>query len=208
MPAALLQIDPFSFDWLNAAKLSCAAGEITALSGDSGSGKSRLLRSIADLDPNDLDVALEGERRCDIAPPQWRQLVQYLPAEPVWWTDTADEMLSNTAKAFAAQLGISTTLLNKPISQLSTGERQRCALLRALSVEPKVLLLDEPTAALDKTSVSQVEKLLKDWVAGQAGGDTHADARAIIWVSHDPSQRERVADQQWEVTGGEVQACR
>lgn len=199
MPTPLLRINAFTLDWINSGALGCNAGEITALSGDSGSGKSRLLRAIADLDPNELEMALANEPRSDMPAPTWRLQAQYLAAEPVWWTDTAGEMLSDETKNLAPQIGITAALLNKPINHLSTGERQRCALLRALSVNPQVLLLDEPTAALDKTSVGQVEALLKAWVA--------ESARAIIWVSHDPKQRDRIAGQQWEIINGEVRLC-
>ena len=203
MPAPLLQIDAFQFNWLSADALRCYAGEITAISGDSGSGKSRVLRALADLDPNTLEVSLAApagrQRRSEIDAPIWRQQVQYLPAEPVWWTATAGEMLDQPNKTLATSIGLDAQLLDKPIGQLSTGERQRCALLRALSVGPRVLLLDEPTAALDKTSVSQVEALLQQWVL--------QESRAIIWVSHDADQRQRVAQQHWQINNRSLSPC-
>lgn len=195
----MLTIQPIQSDWLLSSTLHVDSGDVIALTGDSGSGKSRLLRSLADLDPNNMELQLNGWDRSAVPAPQWRQHLQYLPAEPVWWTDTAGATLNDEAKAWAPQIGISHALLSSPISQLSTGERQRCALLRALSVDPLVLLLDEPTAALDKTAVAQVEALLGQWVA-------KAD-RAIIWVSHDAEQRSRVGSQQWLIENETLTSC-
>jgi ABC-type iron transport system FetAB ATPase subunit len=123
--------------------------------------------------------------------------VQYLPAEPVWWTETAAEVIAPDYAALANRLNLKAQLLDQPISRLSTGERQRLALLRSLSVSPSILLLDEPTAALDQSATEKVEALLRNWVQAQP--------RAIIWVSHDGTQRQRVATQQWRVANGVLQ---
>ncbi len=71
------------------------------------------------------------------------------------------------------------------VSRLSSGERQRLALLRALDHNPKVLLLDEVTANLDQENTLKVENLIKSRL--QQG-------LIVIWVSHDQDQRERMAD--------------
>lgn len=173
------------------------AGQIACLQGDSGAGKSRLLRAIADLDPNSLDVQWLDKPREAFAVTHWRQAIQYLAAEPVWWTETAGEMISPTWANQAENLGLRPALLSAPIHQLSTGERQRAALLRALSVEPSILLLDEPTAALDQTATAKVETLLRVWC--------QQNSRAILWVSHDSSQRQRLGLQQWLIKGGALQ---
>ena len=82
-----------------------------------------------------------------------------------------------------------------PISRLSTGERLRLAVVRALMVQPKVLLLDEPTAALDPVSVAAVESLIATRV--RAG-------RAVLWVTHDDEQAKRIARRLLVVKAGQV----
>jgi len=78
---------------------------------------------------------------------------------------------------------------------MSTGERLRLALVRALMVRPKVLLLDEPTAALDAASEAAVESLISSRI--QAGV-------AVLWVTHDEAQAKRIARRRLVVEAGRV----
>ena len=71
--------------------LHIAAGECVALRGPSGSGKSLLLRAIADLDPHEGEVTLDGVA-CEMIPaPEWRRQVALLPVESQWWLDEVGE---------------------------------------------------------------------------------------------------------------------
>ena len=81
------------------------------------------------------------------------------------------------------QLGLREGFIDIPVAQLSTGERQRLALLRGLLRQPQVMLLDEPTAALDEASVAAVEQLLQ---ARQAQG------MSLLWITHSHAQALRV----------------
>jgi putative ABC transport system ATP-binding protein len=83
-------------------------------------------------------------------------------------------------------LGRQPSFLTKDAEHLSGGEAQLMALLRALQLEPQVLLLDEPTASLDEGTTLKVESLLKEW---QAEGE-----RAIVTISHHPDQMARFCD--------------
>ena len=193
----MLQVRDLRTNILKPASLSLSAGECIAVRGPSGAGKTLLLRAIADLDPNEGLVTLDGRDRSTIAGPEWRRLVGYVPAEPGWWADTVGEHFGEwaAALAFVRDLGFPEETKAWPIARLSTGERLRLALIRALMVRPKVLLLDEPTAALDAPSVAAVEALIGTRV--RAG-------LAVLWVTHDTEQAKRVAHRLLVVGGGQV----
>ena len=159
------------------------AGQCLTISGPSGAGKSLLLRMLCDLDPNTGEAMLDGASRASMGAPLWRAKVVYQPAEPAWWMPTAVEHFRPgqmpRVEALLPQLKLSPALLNTEIGRLSTGERQRMALIRSLACEPRVLLLDEPTAALDPASVAATEKLLQNELAA---------GLSIILVTHSEAQ--------------------
>jgi len=168
-------------------ELELAAGEAAAVSGASGSGKSLFLRMLADLDPNNGEVALDGEPRAGISPTDWRRRVPYVAAESGWWRDrVADHFAPDrlaAARELGARLGLAGELFEGPVLRLSTGEKQRLAIIRALVLEPPALLLDEPTAPLDPESTGKVEQILKGRL--KAG-------MALIVVTHDARQAGRL----------------
>ena len=193
----ILQIRDLRTNLLKLASLSLSAGECIAVQGPSGARKTLLLRAIADLDPNEGLVHLDGRDRSTIAGPEWRRLVGYVPAEPGWWADTVVEHFDEwmAALPLVRGLGFPEEAKAWPIGRLSTGERLRLALVRALMMQPKVLLLDEPTAALDPVSVAAVESLIATRV--RAG-------LAVLWVTHDAEQAKRIARRLLVVQGGHV----
>lgn len=160
-------------------------GELLCLSGASGSGKTLLLRAVADLDPAEGELTLEGVPRSAMTGPAWRRRVAYVPAESAWWARRPSEHFRCSEAALNA-LGLSQSTFDREIARLSTGERQRFALLRMLSLRPRALLLDEPTAALDEAATLAAERLLRDYLSEQGA--------AAIWVSHDSAQIARIAD--------------
>lgn len=137
-------------------------GECVALSGASGSGKTLVWRALADLDPHDGDVTLDGASRSSIPAPAWRRQVAYLAAEPGWWEDRIAPHFpdDDTVSPWLDALGLSSVLLAQTVATASTGERQRLALIRTLLLKPKVLLLDEPTSGLDEEAAGRVEAVL------------------------------------------------
>ncbi len=165
--------------------LDLADGRCIALSGPSGSGKTLLLRAIADLDPHQGAACLDGEDRRAMAAPEWRRRVAYLAAESGWWTDLTGAHFADreAAATLLPQLGLAAHALDWPVSRLSTGERQRLALIRLLIGRPRVMLLDEPTSALDDDATRAVEGLIRRRLA--------AGAAALV-VSHDSGQAERL----------------
>jgi putative ABC transport system ATP-binding protein len=181
-------------------ELELGTGACAAITGPSGSGKSLFLRMIADLDPNEGQVWLNGTERTSIPAPQWRRQTTYVSAESGWWADRVIEHFDvnrrSEVAALAARLGLRPDLMDAPVAQLSTGEKQRLSLVRALLQSPPVLLLDEPTGPLDEESVIKVEALLRE---------RKATGTSILLVTHDPNQAERLGDQRYRMVAGRLQ---
>ncbi|WP_139826244.1 ABC transporter ATP-binding protein [Derxia lacustris] len=175
------------------------AGECVALAGPSGAGKSLLLRMIADLDPHTGDMALDG-RACSAMPAtEWRARVRYVAAESGWWRDSVAEHFAPDADfaTLLPALALPPEAAQWPVARLSTGERQRLALLRALGPGVRVLLLDEPTSALDADNVARVEALLRAQCAAGV---------ALLLVSHDDAQAARLASRRLRLCDGRLAA--
>jgi UDP-glucose/iron transport system ATP-binding protein len=177
------------------------AGECLAISGPSGSGKSLLLRMIADLDPNEGQVALGELNREQCDAPQWRRHVTYVAADAGWWADAVAEHFApetlEAAKRLGERLALKAELFEGPVSRLSMGEKQRLALIRALVKAPSVLLLDEPTSSLDQDSVARTEAVLEERLA---------EGLILVVVTHDPGQAERLGDRRFEMRNGRLGA--
>lgn len=171
-------------------------GQCVCLSGPSGAGKTRLLRSIVDLDDHQGQVLVGGQTASSMSGPRWRQRVGLLPAHSHWWFETVAEHLPEVARAALKALGFDNGILEKPITQLSTGEQQRLALIRLMANEPEVLLLDEPTASLDPENVTRVESLVKQYRLRHNV--------AVLWVSHNQDQIKRVASRQLTIGHGQL----
>ncbi len=191
-----LRVDTLTTRGLGPVSFTLAPGECAFLSGPSGAGKTLLLRAIADLDPHEGDVYLDGVPQARFAPTEWRRRVGMLPAESRWWDDLVGPHFREPDEAGLASLGFSPEVLGWSVVRLSSGEKQRLALLRLLANRPRVLLLDEPTANLDPASAARVEALLDDY--------RHARGASLLWVSHDPAQIERVGGQRYRFADGRL----
>lgn len=183
---ATLQLQALQTRHLKPVDLFVDRGECVCLSGPSGSGKSLLLRAIADLDPHGGTVLLDGVPSSRFTPPAWRRAVALLPAQNPWWLPRVGDHFCAGVPPDLQTLGFDRDVLSWDVERLSSGERQRLALLRLLCNGPRALLLDEPTANLDPGSGRRVEALVDAY-------RRRSDA-AVLWVSHDPDQIERVAD--------------
>lgn len=197
MQKPLLQIKQLDCGSVRGASFDLDAGECIAITGPSGSGKSRLLRAIADLDPHGGEVWLRGEDRRRLPAHRWRQRVAYLPAESAWWDEWVGDHFPAPEPERLAALGLPVEIMSWQVSRLSSGERQRLALMRLLAGEPEVLLLDEPTANLDSASGEQVERLL---------AQQQAQGKGLLWVSHDAEQVRRVADKGFVINNSQLEA--
>lgn len=191
----MLKVEKLQVGTLPPLSFAVAASECLSVEGPSGSGKTRLLRAIADLDEAEGYVYLEGVERREMSAPEWRRLVRYFAAEPGWWAATGREHFapgidSARLERLMDAVGLDPLLLDQPIGQLSTGERLRLALVRGLIDEPRVLLLDEPAAALDPQSTALVDELIRfQLLAG----------RTVLLVSHDPAEIARLAHQRLQL---------
>lgn len=191
-----LRIVKLSNPLLGPASLTVGPGECVCISGPSGAGKTLLLRAIVDLDIHEGKVFLDGVECARFNGPEWRRCVGMLPAESEWWHDRVGAHFNSVEYGSLERLGLNSKILDRRVSRLSTGERQRLALLRLLGQRPRVLLLDEPTASLDSRNVRRVEQLLATY---------RTDNKApVLWVSHDSRQIKRVCDRHFQLIAGKL----
>ena len=198
------------------------SGQVTVLTGASGSGKSVLLRVLAGLLPMSggtvrLDDGTSSNVYHDIhetAPVLWRKQVALLAQHPQLLDGSVLENLQMPYQLHAHQsqtfdrdwhvaqlehLDRSADFLQQDAKHLSGGERQLVNTLRLLQFNPQVLLLDEPTAALDMGTSAQLVNLLINWL--------HADAqRTLLWVTHDTKDIMPLANRHWHMQAGVLTA--
>ena len=195
----VLKIRRLTRPGLEPVDLDLARGECIAFSGPSGAGKSILLRAIADLDPNEGEVSLDGQSRDAVPAPDWRRKVVYVPAEAGWWADRVDGHLPepDVAAPLMVQLGLTKEALGWQVARLSTGEKQRLALTRAFLIAPRVMLLDEPTSGLDPETAAKVEGMLHE---------RRGQGLSVIVVTHDAEQAARMASRRFAMKKGVLTA--
>ncbi len=196
---AHLVLEQIAIGALTAVDLDVAGGEIVCLSGPSGSGKSRLLRAIADLEPHSGRLRLGETQRESVPAHEWRRQVMLVPAESQWWADTVGEHFCRPMPEALVELDLPAEAREWTVARLSSGEKQRLALIRAASSGPAALLLDEPTANLDGASTTRVERWLTDLIRNQR--------LPVIWVAHDPGQISRVADRHLVIRDSDLVAA-
>ena len=192
-----LKIKHLSLRHLGPFDLNIATGECLVLSGASGTGKSLLLRAIADLIPHEGDIFL-GEQQCIKTRPEvWRHNIGLLPAESQWWCDVIGEHFKHFDKDLFASLGFEESVMQWDVSRCSTGERQRLALIRLLLQQPKALLLDEPTASVDSDNTQQMEIIIKEY--------RQQHQIPVLWVSHQQDQIKRIADRHMVLNNNQLE---
>jgi putative ABC transport system ATP-binding protein len=175
-----------------------------------------LLRSLAYLDPHDEgNIEWEGRPLCAEAIPAYRKEVVYLHQRPALFEGTVEHNLlypftlkSHRGKHFDRSrvegmletLNRDSAFLQKSSRDLSGGEAQIVALIRSLQLDPRILLLDEPTASLDRATAESVEDLLLGWQREEY------HRRGFIWVSHDLEQAERMSGRRLRMQDGEIRS--
>lgn len=177
---------------------------VTALVGPSGAGKSTLLRLLNRLEsPTGGEIAYRGRPLAGLDPLSHRREVGMVFQRPALFGGTtldnlrvADPLLRvESAEALLQRVGLSSELLERDAAKLSGGEAQRLSIARALAAQPRVLLMDEPTASVDPALRYGLEDLALE-LASQG--------IAVIWVSHDLEQVRRIADRVVLIVGGRV----
>ena len=187
------------FAALDDVSIDVPTGSLTTLLGPSGSGKSTLLRVIAGLEQSDAGSVVISEEEATRLPPQKRNVgfvFQHYAAfkhMTVWENVAFGLKIRKRPKAQIADRVAEVLRLvqldgfgHRYPSQLSGGQRQRMALARALAIEPRVLLLDEPFGALD----AQVRKDLRDWLR-RLHDEVHV---TTVLVTHDQEEAMEVSD--------------
>lgn len=182
-------------------------GETLALVGPSGSGKSTLL-SLCNLllTPDSGEVYILGREVREWSIPTLRRTVGMVFQTPTVFPGTVFDNLNLGPKLHGETLkdpekwleavDIPGDWLSRTAEELSGGQRQRIALARTLVNEPKILLLDEVTSALDPVSTQVVESLIAKWKEDTGG--------TVLWVTHHLHQARRQSSYAWYLQDGEL----
>jgi len=156
--------------------------------GPNGAGKTSLLRALAGIDLEAGHVLIAGEELAQAPPPRRMRLLAFLPATRslVWPISTRDVIALGLPSPDSARVGELLKLLeldalaDRPVDHLSTGERSRVLIARALAPRPRLLLLDEPLSNLDPYWVLRTLQILNS-EARQSGC-------AVLTSVHDLNQ--------------------
>lgn len=190
--------------------VSINPGDRIGIVGDSGSGKTTLLRSLAMLDAQTVgQIEFQGQLIADSDIPAYRRRVLYVAQQAGFvdanvrdnlalafqFVSTQNRLDESQAVAWLAQLGRDASMLEQSARDLSGGERQLVALVRALLVDPTILLLDEPTSAMDAGLTEELEAFIMRWT-------NENSERAFSWISHDQEQLRRVTNRQLRIKDG------
>lgn len=183
--------------------LHVSAGELVALVGPNGGGKTSLLRSLARVEEANGQVEIDGNDVDQMSEAQRRRLLAFVPASrDIGWPITARDVIAlglgtRDEQRIDELVGLFElgTLIDRPVNSLSTGERARVLFARALAARPRLLLLDEPLANLEPYWVLRLLEILR------AVAD---DGMMVIVALHDLVQLPAF-DRALLIDGGEVQ---
>jgi putative ABC transport system ATP-binding protein len=193
---------------LEDASFDVQIGEILAVIGPSGSGKSSLLRLLNRLDePTSGTVYLEGIDYREVAPRELRRKLGMVTQRAFLFPGTVasnlrfgpaqrgESLSDNSVEQLLEQVGLK-GYASRDVANLSGGEAQRVSVARTLANSPLLLLLDEPTSALDDASKQGVEQLIQKIVRDQK--------LTCVLVTHDVAQASRLAQRALLLQSGRI----
>lgn len=202
----------YSIDNINILKNitgSIPKGKITTLVGPSGSGKTSLLKLCNGLaSPTEGEIFINEKPITSYEPTELRRLVgMALQSAPMVSGSVfdnlslpkklqGDELSEDEAIEILERVGLEKQFLHHQSEDLSGGQKQKVSIARTLINRSSILLLDEITSALDKTSVKEIETLILH--INQNFGVT------IIWITHNIEQAMRIGDYTWVMMNGEL----
>ena len=191
---------------LDDVSIAVTTGEVVALVGESGAGKTSLLRCLVGLDElAGGAIELDGVDVRDVGALELRRRVGLVLGPPTMLEGTVGDNLAYGLASLGAahasdaleRCALDASFLERDAEALSTGQRARVAIARALVRRPRVLLLDEPTAALDARSAAQIEALTTELAAA---------GLALLVVTHDLAQADRIASRRVTLSDGRIVA--
>lgn len=198
---------PVLFKAVDSIDLQVYSGELLLIAGRSGAGKSTIAQLMVGLaEPTSGSVVFAGKKTADARTMHEfagrRQIVFQNPYRSLSPRLTIGEIIVEPARivgrsadgpALLERVGLPVEFIGRYPSQLSTGQRQRAALARALSTDPDLLVLDEPSSSLDPPAAADIIRMILDEKAG----------RAVVLITHDHIAP-RIADRIVHIEGGRL----
>lgn len=184
------------------------SGEFLVIMGPSGTGKSTLFRLLCRLeDPEEGMIYFHNRPLQEWDPILLRRKIHYVYQTPVLFLHTVADNLSyplvlqgkkvseEKMLQLLEKVGLDPSFLQRPIDQLSGGEKQRVSLARSLTLEPEILLLDEPTSSLDPDTSAIIEDTISQY---------HKEGHTVLWITHRPDQGQKLGDRIWILENGKI----
>ena len=195
---------------LNHVNFTVEEGDFLSIVGPSGSGKSTLLKLVSGLiSPTKGEILFNGKDIAKQDPIETRKQLSYCFQTPYLFGSTVKDNLAfpfdirheefnqSRVDQLFTLFQMDKTYLNQDVKKLSGGEKQRIALIRQLIFEPKVLLLDEVTSALDSVNKEIVEGVIQE---------LHHKGMTILWITHDAEQSKKYANKLLTLVKGQIES--
>ncbi len=193
---------------LNNLTISVESCDFISVTGPSGSGKSTFLKLCSHLvSPVDGDIIFRGKSINEYNPAEFRKQIVYCSQTPFLFGETVQDNMDfpfilrnvkpdqSRIKDLFSLFQMEDGYLKKEVRNLSGGEKQRLALIRALIFEPEILLLDEVTSALDADNAQVTEAIISKM---------NKKGISVLWVTHSPEQLKEYANRLLTLKAGKV----